>query len=70
MKQTLLDIGSVLHPVAKGLVSGLISAATTFAVASQDEVVNSSEWAWIAVSFLTGLGIVQAIPHYTPPPKA
>lgn len=70
MKQTLIDIGTVLHPVAKALVSGLMGAATTFAVAAQDEVISSSEWAWIAVSFLAGLGIVQAIPHYTPPPKA
>jgi len=70
MKQTLLDLGEVLHPVAKGLVSGLISAATTFAVADQDNIVSGSEWAWIVVSFLTGLGLVQVIPHYTPPPKA
>ena len=57
---------NALKPIAKAIVGGLTAGAAAGVTAALDERISMGEWWAIALAFLTGLGVVYAVPNQPP----
>lgn len=51
---------------AKAITAALVAGLGTLATALADDGIEAQEWVWVAISFLTALGAVFAVPNRTP----